>query len=426
MMVDAAALFLVGFVSLVGQIVLLRELTVAFFGIELIYLIALGVWLLASAIGRSPAAVAGPLRPAGPEPSFYSFRSASRSAFSSFGRAARFSEASRRLPPLPLQMAALIIALAPAGIISGLLFRLAAGVSAGKGGTLAGAYGIESAGALAGGLLVTICLRWGLQNVPLALGSGLIAAGAALLLPAEGGRFLRRGIALTVATLAAVLLWYAGPLDRWMTALNHPGLLDSRDSPYGRVTVRELAGQVSVFIDDALAFETEGPEAELFAHLACLQHPNPKRILVIGGTIDGTLRELLRHGPARIDAVELDRTLIATAQRHLPDEVRASLRNPACHLIMADPRRFLKESSGSYDLILIAMPEPASGRSNRFYTREFFADCAARLRHGGIVAVRLPAAENFWTPAMINRTASIRRALSSIFPETLVLPGRRR
>ena len=51
MIADVAALFLTGLVSLVGQIVLLRELNVAFYGIELIYLIALGIWMLLTAVG---------------------------------------------------------------------------------------------------------------------------------------------------------------------------------------------------------------------------------------------------------------------------------------------------------------------------------------------------------------------------------------
>jgi hypothetical protein len=44
-------LFVVGFVSILGQVVLLRELNVAFYGVELIYTLALGVWLLFSACG---------------------------------------------------------------------------------------------------------------------------------------------------------------------------------------------------------------------------------------------------------------------------------------------------------------------------------------------------------------------------------------
>ena len=134
-------------------------------------------------------------------------------------------------------MAALVIALAPVGLLSGLLFRTAAVLYAGKGRTLAGAYGIESAGALAGGLLATLCLRWGIQNFPLAVACSLIAAIAALFLFRRGGVLLHRGIAAGLATLMAILLWQAAPLDRRMTAWNHPGLLDTRDSPYGRITV---------------------------------------------------------------------------------------------------------------------------------------------------------------------------------------------
>jgi spermidine synthase len=41
------------------------------------------------------------------------------------------------------------------------------------------------------------------------------------------------------------------------------------------------------------------------------------------------------------------------------------------------------------------MPEPASGQSNRFYTKEFFEQCAGKLNSGGVTALRLRSAENF-------------------------------
>ena len=424
MIAAVASLFLTGFVSLIGQIVLLRELNVAFFGVELIYLIALGVWLLLTAMGT----IAVRRR--------YS-HSSDRTAtllllfalFLPLGVA--FLRASRMalggIPgaflPFPRQMAALVIALAPVGLLSGLLFRTAAVLYAEKGRTLAGAYGIESAGALAGGLMATLCLRWGVQNFPLAVACSLITAISALFLFRKGGTFRHRGIAAGLATLMAIFLWQAEPLDRRMTAWNHPGLLDTRDSPYGRITVVTHSGQVSVFTDDALAFETEGTEAELFAHLSALQHAKPQRILVLGGGLDGTVRELLRHRPARIDMIELNRVLITMVRRHLPDAVRNSLSDPTVRLLTADPRRFLKESGAAYDLILIGMPEPSSGQANRFYTQEFFRECAARLNPGGVIGSRLPTAENFWTPQLIRRTTSIHRALASVFPEVLVLPG---
>ena len=47
----SAILFIVGVVSIAAQVVLLRELNVAAFGVELVYILALGVWLAATALG---------------------------------------------------------------------------------------------------------------------------------------------------------------------------------------------------------------------------------------------------------------------------------------------------------------------------------------------------------------------------------------
>lgn len=421
MIADVAALFLTGLVSLFGQIVLLRELNVAFHGLELIYLIALGVWMFLVAVGAS----IGGSRPSAGKTALLFL------CFALFlPLAVVFLRASHLFPgvipgdhiPLLMQMATLVIALLPAGLISGLLFRQAAGLHTERGWTLAGAYGLESAGGFVGGMLATFSLRYGFQNFPLAIVCGLVAVAAAFFL--FPGKWIRPGrvVAMALTALLVAILYQAPTLDRRMTGWNHPGLLVTRDSSYGRITTTALAGQISVFDNDALSFETGGTEAELFAHLAALQHPEPRRILVLGGGWDGTLRELLRHRPVRIDAVVLDLEPTLLLRRHLPAEIRASLNDPAVRITRADPRQFLKNSGFAWDLILVGMPEPSSGETNRFYTQEFFAQCAARLHPGGIVALHLPTSGNLWTPQTTRRTAGVYQALASVFPEVLVLP----
>ncbi|MDX9746712.1 MAG: hypothetical protein RBU31_09255, partial [Syntrophales bacterium] len=48
---NTLSLFIVGLISILGQVALLRELNVALYGVELFYILALGVWLLWSAAG---------------------------------------------------------------------------------------------------------------------------------------------------------------------------------------------------------------------------------------------------------------------------------------------------------------------------------------------------------------------------------------
>jgi len=91
-------------------------------------------------------------------------------------------------------------------------------------------------------------------------------------------------------------------------------------------------------------------------------------------------------------------------------------------VVYDDPRTFLL-GCASYDLILVGTPDPSSGQANRFYSREFFQSCARRMKPQGILAFRLHAAENFWTPLQLLQMSSIYQALHSVFPATIFLPG---
>jgi hypothetical protein len=133
--------------------------------------------------------------------------------------------------------------------------------------------------------------------------------------------------------------------------------------------------------------------------------------------------ELLKHKPRHVDYVEINPAMLSETLPHLPNDIRLSLQDPRVRIIFADPRRFLLQGLDPYDQILIGMPEPISGQANRFYTLEFFSWCAARLKPGGLIAFRLRSAENYWTPPLAMRAASIYKALKSIFPEVSVLPG---
>jgi len=417
------SLLSIGLISILGQVVLLRELNVSFYGVELIYLLALGIWLFWTATG---ALVGRRIH----------FPSLNHIAvlFIIFGIALPLDIAFIRSSRLLLggvpgaylsflqQLIVAVISVLPAGLLSGLLFQWTAKVYVTPGRTLAIAYAIESAGGLIGGLLATLFLRWGLQNCAIAFVCGLFSVITPLVFLKGPRAPILRWTAIVLAGIFLLLLWKTSPIDLQMTKWNHPNLLESSDSPYGRITVTRLYNQISVFENDALAFETEGTEAEYFCHLAALQHPNPEHVLILGGGIEGIVREMEQYSPKKIDYVELNHVMLNLVTRFLPVDIRKSLREPNVLITFADPRQYLKES-GTYDLILVGMPEPTSGQANRFYTREFFEQCAAKLNPGGILGFRLRSAENLWTLPLTRRNVSIYRALQAVFPEVLFLPG---
>jgi spermidine synthase len=418
-------LLALGFISILSQVVLLRELSVAFYGIELIYILALGVWLLWTAAGSLAWHRRGLPGSAGIGAAFALF-SLVLPLDVLFIRAVRplFSAVPGAYLPFHLQMLALLTTLLPVGVLLGILFQWTARASMQSGKTLAGVYALESAGGIAGGLTATVAFLAGLQNFEAALGCAVFSLGAAFVEPGKDGTRVRYSVLRIVACLfLLVLLWSSGRIDRWATSWTHPQMAATCDSPYGRLTLERNGAQFSVFENDELSFHTEGTEAEELAHVAALQDPAPSEVLILGGGAEGTVREILQHLPSRVDYVELNPVLLTLLEGHMADPRIDALHNRSVRIHVGDPRSYLRTASVNYDLILVGMPEPGSGQANRFYTREFFRLCASRLKPGGIVGFRLASAENLWTPHLAHRTAGIHRALRAELPEVLVLPG---
>ena len=402
------SLFLIGVLSLLCQVVLLRELSVAFYGVELVYLLALTSWMLGSAAGAGLA----PLRwPAGPR------RLAAilvavpvllpLAVVGIRGSRGWLGGLPGAYLPIDRQLAVLAAATLPLAIALGVAFRWAAARALAAGGNLGRASGSESAGFAAAGAGATLAFHLGAQTFAVAVAGGGLALLAWLL---WDGRRLPTLPWLLVPLLPAVawLVLSTGTIDRRLTAWNHPGLVATSDSPYGRITSVSSGSQLAIFENDVLVFESGGTEQEVLAHVTALQHPHPRRILVLGGAARRLQDELALHRPSAVTVVEQDQVLVEMAG--------------AGATVIADPRQFVREP-GRYDVIVVGAGPPDSGLSNRFYTREFFEACAERLAPGGVLGLTLPLPDAFLAPHAIRRAASIVAALDGVFPHVEILPG---
>ena len=159
-------LFLTGFVSILGQIVLLRELNIAFRGIELVYTLAFGAWLIGTAVG----ALLGKRNYVPPDNRIIILFLLTGILFPIdlfFIRIITilFGGVTGAYLPFGKQIISMFAALLPISILAGVLFQWTARryIAADK--TLARAYAIESLGGLTGGAASSLLIMNALASL---------------------------------------------------------------------------------------------------------------------------------------------------------------------------------------------------------------------------------------------------------------------
>jgi spermidine synthase len=294
------------------------------------------------------------------------------------------------------------------------------------------AYLLEAAGSALGGILASLVLLRFLapfQIASIVLLLNLSMAGILLLRMSN-----RRPVAASVAAalLAMFLLVEVAPrLESSSQARQWRGfrVLASHDSIYGNLTVTETGNVRSLYENGLIIANTpDESAAEESVHYALLEHPAPRKILLIGGGASGSIAQALRHPTIeRIDLVELDPALIGMAHQYFPSELvpgnSALWSDSRVHLHYADGRAYLNSNHDKFDVIILNVPDPQTAQLNRFYTVEFFRSARDHLASGGLLALQLRSSEETISPDLAEFLRCINRTLREVFPSVVAIPG---
>ncbi|MFC1667299.1 fused MFS/spermidine synthase [Candidatus Omnitrophota bacterium] len=205
-------------------------------------------------------------------------------------------------------------------------------------------------------------------------------------------------------------------------------LIENIDSIYGNIAVTKIGKEFS-FYENGLLLFTSGDllTSEESVHYAMLEHPRPEKILLIGGGMAGSLNEILKHPVKNIDYVELDPLIIKLAEKYLPP-----IKDKRVNIINMDGRLFVKSAPYAlegdvgvkgYDVVILNLPDPHTAMLNRFYSAEFFSEVKKILAPGGIFSFSLTSSENYINPEQALYLGSIHNALKKEFQDIKVLPG---
>jgi spermidine synthase len=168
--------------------------------------------------------------------------------------------------------------------------------------------------------------------------------------------------------------------------------LFSGKSEFQQLDIVETIEYGRMMLLDGLVMVTERDEFvyhDMITHPALFVHPDPKKVLVIGGGDGGTIREIMKHkGVEEAVLCEIDGLVIEKSIELLPSmacDINGS--NPRVKLHVDDGIAYIRDHQDAFDLILVDSTDPI-GPAEGLFEKDFYRMVSGALKEDGIMVAQ--------------------------------------
>ncbi|XP_053213591.1 uncharacterized protein LOC128396961 [Panonychus citri] len=141
-----------------------------------------------------------------------------------------------------------------------------------------------------------------------------------------------------------------------------------------------------------LTEKDESSYQEMISFLALNSHPDPKKVLIVGGGDGGVIRECLKHHCVEeITLCEIDKRVVELSKKYLPF-MSSSFDHPKVTVNIGDGYAFIRENKNAFDIIITDSSDP-KGPAVSLFQRDYYKSLHECLRSGGIISCQ---AETIW------------------------------
>jgi spermidine synthase len=129
---------------------------------------------------------------------------------------------------------------------------------------------------------------------------------------------------------------------------------------------------------------------EPLVHPACVNHGNPRKVLVLGAGEGATVREVLKWNTVeKVVMVDIDGEVVEECKKHLPEMHQGAFNDPRTEVVIGDALTYLDNSENEWDVIISDLSDPIEeGPSFMLFTKEYFEKCRRALKPDGYLAVQ--------------------------------------
>lgn len=190
-------------------------------------------------------------------------------------------------------------------------------------------------------------------------------------------------------------------------------VLHKSRSPYQEIMVFENPFFGRVLVLDGVVQITERDEFfyhEMLVHVLMHAHPNPRRVIVIGGGDGGTVREVLKHKSVeKVYFIEIDREVINVSKKFFP-KVASGMKDRRVEIKCMDGAEFVRNRKSDIDLVIVDSTDIV-GFAKSLFTDTFFTSIRNCLRDDGMF-VTLSESLHFHKELV----AEVQKTMQKVFP----------
>jgi len=162
---------------------------------------------------------------------------------------------------------------------------------------------------------------------------------------------------------------------------------------YQEVIIADLKGYGRALVLDGLIQSTEVDEYiyhESLVHPVMVTHPNPERVLIIGGGEGATLREVLKYNTVRkVTMVDIDGELIELCKKYLKSYHQGAFDDPRAEVLIMDGKEYVKKTQEKFNIVILDLTDPYGPEiSKALYSQEFYEKIYKILKDDGLMVTQ--------------------------------------
>jgi spermidine synthase len=166
-----------------------------------------------------------------------------------------------------------------------------------------------------------------------------------------------------------------------------------RRSRYQEIVVADVEDFGRCLVLDGYIQSSEVDEYiyhESLVHPAMVLHPNPSKVLIIGGGEGATLREVLKHNIVRKAVmVDIDEDVVKVSREYLQSFHQNSFNDPRASVVIADGFKYISEVNEVFDIIILDLTDPySSDIASALYTESFYRMVYSKLSDDGVMVTQ--------------------------------------